>query len=104
MSLSYDSSTKTWNISYEKTDLPILNTVSITVPVEVMTDPGGPKPVDVGGGDYVYTGILDDNGNWAGPTFVTVDKTATVDIDGGYCDVIHELEAAGIPNPRPWDN
>ena len=99
MGISYDPPSRKWNIKYEKTDnetnLPISRTATITVPVEVQR----------GGEQY-----LDEEGNPKGDNWRTEiyyemeDRTATVDIDGGYWDVIHALEAAGIPNPRPWDN
>jgi hypothetical protein len=112
MGISYDPPSKKWNIKYEKTDnqtdLPISRTATITVPVEVMIDEGGPKWRTDSEGNTVATGINigagGDDWRWSDPVFETVDKTATVDIDGGYWDVIHALEAAGIPNPRPWDN
>ena len=111
MGISYDPPSKKWNIAYEKTDyntnLPVSRTASITVPVEVMIDPGGSKPVIDAWGDVVYTGTWigdGDNSRWSGPAFEERYLTATVDIDGGYWDVIHALNAAGIPNPRPWDN
>jgi hypothetical protein len=93
MGISYDPPSKKWNIVYEKTDnktdLPISRTASITVPVEVWTDPSRE---------------VQSYNRYAGPTRTVVNKTATVDIDGGYRDVIHALEAAGIPNPQPWNN
>ena len=108
MGISYNNSSRNWIIANEKTDLPIARTVSITVPVEVMIDEGGPKFRTDSEGNTVATGINlgagGDDWRWSDPVFETVDKTATVDIDGGYWDVIHALEAAGIPNPRPWDN
>jgi len=110
MGISYDPPSKKWSINYENTDyteLPVSRTASITVPVEVMIDPGGPKPVMDDRGEVVYTGTIigsGDEARWSGPVYETVDKTATVDIDGSYWAVIHALNAAGIPNPRPWTN
>ena len=96
MGISYDPPSKKWNIKYEKTDnktdLPISRTATITVPVEVQQ-----------GGDEYYDSEGTQRRNEI-TGYETVNKTATVDIDGGYWDVIHALEAAGIPNPRPWDN
>ncbi len=82
MGISYDSANKKWNIEYEKNDHPIVGTVSITRPVQVVTW------VNIGRGSY--------------PRVENVDKTATVDVNGGYWDVINALNAAGIPNPKPW--
>lgn len=96
MGISYDPPSRKWNIKYEKTDnktdLPISRTATITVPVEVQQ-----------GGDEYYDSEGTQRRNEI-TGYETVNKTATVDIDGGYWDVIHALEAAGIPNPRPWDN
>ena len=96
MGISYDPPSKKWNIKYEKTDnktdFPISRTATITVPVEVQQ-----------GGDEYYDSEGTQRRNEI-TGYETVNKTATVDIDGGYWDVIHALEAAGIPNPRPWDN
>ncbi len=83
MGISYDSANKKWNIEYEKNDHPIVGTVSITRPVQVVTW------VNIGRGSY--------------PRVENVDKTATVDVNGGYWDVINALNAAGIPNPKPWE-
>lgn len=86
MSISYDSGSKKWNVTKLKTDYdtsrPIKSTVSITVNV--------PEVYNVGG-----------QGGWR-----TRDnyKTATVSVNGGYWDVINALNAAGIPNPEPWEN
>ncbi len=89
MTISYNPATKKWNVTKLKVDhntsRPIQNQVSITV-VE-------PQYQYIGGGDswdYVYVG--------------DITKTATVDVNGGYWDVIRALEAAGIDNPEPWSN
>lgn len=89
MPISYDSTTKRWNIQYEKQDHPVLNTVSITRNVPV-----GYKQVlgPAVKGQQTYTMV---------PVFE--DRTATVDVNGNYQDIINALNAAGIPNPRPWD-
>lgn len=80
MGILYDPVSKSFNITYEKNDHPILTTVSITKPVTVTEiDPVTQKRV-----------------------FRVVNKTATVDVNGGYWDVINALNAAGIPNPQPW--
>lgn len=96
MGIKYDAPSRKWSIDYEKTDnktdLPISRTATITVPVEVQQ-----------GGDEYYDSEGTQRRNEI-TGYETVNKTATVDIDGGYWDVIHALEAAGIPNPRPWDN
>ena len=81
MGISYDSSSKKLDISYEKTDnktdLPISRTATITVPVilDARDDPRG------------------------GTIYVVGDKTATVDIEGSYEDLANALRAAGIPFP-----
>ena len=100
MGISYDPPSRKWNINYEKTDnktdLPISRTATITVPVEVQ----------IGGEEYFEEDMFGQIAQRRTPVtgYETVNKTATVDIDGGYWDVIHALEAAGIPNPRPWNN
>lgn len=86
MGVSYDKATKTWKVEYEKNDRPIQSTVSITVAVPETTRVwrAGSK-----GGYWDYSTVF-------------VNKTATVDVNGGYWDVINALNAAGIPNPEPW--
>jgi hypothetical protein len=100
MGISYDPPSKKWNITYEKTDnptdLPIATTASITVKAV--------KPNT--GGNYGAVKFYDKTGA-ANRAYVPpeyYDKTATVNINGGYWDVINALNSAGIPNPSPWTN
>lgn len=85
MPISYDSANKQFNIQYEKQDHPITTTVSITRKVP-------------------YWGYVNYGSKGAGVGIAGyADKTATVDVNGGYWDIINALNAAGIPNPEPWD-
>jgi hypothetical protein len=85
MPISYDSANKQFNIQYEKQDHPITTTVSITRKVP-------------------YWGYVNYGSKGAGVGIAGyADKTATVDVNGGYWDIINALNAAGIPNPEPWE-
>lgn len=93
MGLSYDPSRKKWDLVPEKadyqTDRPMTKTVSITR--DVWTYQRSTTPVTIKG-QTTYPLVP-----------VQVKKTATVNVDGGYWDVINALNAAGIPNPEPWE-
>ncbi len=93
MGLSYDPSRKKWDLVPEKADYqtnrPMTNTVSITR--DVWTYERSQTPYTIKGQTY-YAMVP-----------VQVKKTATVNVDGGYWDVINALNAAGIPNPQPWE-
>jgi hypothetical protein len=100
MGISYDPPSKKWNIVYEKTDnptdLPIATTASITVQAVKPNTGGLYGPVR----SYYKDGSP--NRAYVPPEYYN--KVATVDINGGYWDVINALNAAGIPNPSPWTN
>jgi hypothetical protein len=89
MPISYDASKKQWSIGYENEKNPIANTVSITRDVWVYERSTQPVVIK---GQTTYPLIP-----------VQVKRTATVPVNGGYQDVINALNAAGIPNPKPWE-
>ena len=89
MSVSYNATDKKFNIQYEKQDHPVVDTVSITRDVWVYERSQTPTYIK---GQAVY-GLIP----------VKQQRTATVNVNGGYWDVINALNAAGIPNPEPWD-
>jgi hypothetical protein len=93
MGLSYDPSARKWNLVPEKadyqTDRPLTQKVSITRDVWVYEQSTTP---------YVIKGQ-----SYYGMIPVKKQRTATVDVNGGYWDVINALNAAGISNPEPWE-
>lgn len=88
MGIKYNPDTKKWDVTKEKTDhqtdRPISKTASITREIVEIGQVYGPD-------GRTYIG------------YIKNPKTATVDVNGGYWDVINALNAAGIPNPRPWE-
>jgi hypothetical protein len=105
MGISYDPVVKKWKIAYEKTDhktdRPISQTVSITRDVgDWVRVQLPPKPEGWENGEPVYNPNAEPEYEWQE---ITNKRTATVDINGGYWDIINALNNAGIPNPEPWE-
>ena len=105
MGISYDPVVKKWKIEYEKTDhktdRPISQTVSITRDVgDWVRVQLPPKPEGWENGEPVYNPNAEPEYEWQE---ITNKRTATVDINGGYWDIINALNNAGIPNPEPWE-
>lgn len=84
MPISYNPANRKFDIQYENQDNPIVKEVSITRKVPYWGYLPSSKGATVGIAGYI-------------------EKTAKVDVNGGYWDVINALNAAGIPNPNPWE-
>jgi len=104
MGIEYDPVTKKWKVEYEKTDhktdRPVAQTVSITRDVGDWVRVQLPPKTDWENGEPVYSPYAEPEYEWQ---LVTNKRTATVDINGSYWDIINSLIAAGIPNPNPWE-
>ncbi len=96
MSISYNPKSKKWNVTKlnanNDTSRPVTEFVSITRPVQVQVGTRTIALPSRTGVQYISE-----------PIYETQNRTATVNINGGYWDVINALNAAGIPNPKPWE-
>ena len=90
MPISYDSANRQFNIQYENKNHPITDKVSITRDVPVW--------------EYSKTPVVIKGQQFYPLVSVPQKRTATVNVDGGYWDVINALNAVGIENLGPdWE-